>query len=85
MPTIGAGAGILVFTTLSLLDPRPLNESNAVKALCTTLTNGVALPNFIVAGAVSWPAVRYGGGDGGDRRLRPGPLSHGELVRAHFE
>ncbi|MBV8864719.1 MAG: sulfite exporter TauE/SafE family protein [Acidobacteriaceae bacterium] len=51
----GAGAGILVFTTLSLFEVRPLNESNAIKALCTTLANGVAVIVFIVAGAVSWP------------------------------
>lgn len=51
----GAGAGILVFTTLSLFDTRPLNESNAIKALCTTLANGVAVVIFVVAGAVSWP------------------------------
>ncbi len=51
----GAGAGILVFTTLSLFDPRPLNESNALKALCTTLANGIGVIIFIVAGAVSWP------------------------------
>ena len=50
----GAGAGILVFTTLTLFDPRPLNESNALKALCATLANGVAVMIFIVAGAVSW-------------------------------
>ena len=51
----GAGAGILVFTTLSLFDARSLNESNAIKALCTTLANGVAVVIFVLAGAVSWP------------------------------
>ena len=51
----GAGAGILVFTTLSLFDPRSLSESNALKVLCTTLANGVAVIIFIIAGAVSWP------------------------------
>ena len=51
----GAGAGILVFTTLSLFSVQPLNEANAIKALCTTLANGVAVVIFLLAGAVSWP------------------------------
>ena len=50
----GAGAGFLVITTLSLFGVKNLNEVNALKALCTTLANGVAVVTFIIAGAVYW-------------------------------
>ncbi len=50
----GAGAGFLIITVLSLFGVKNLNEVNALKALCTTLANGVAVVTFIVAGAVYW-------------------------------
>ncbi len=50
----GAGAGFLVITALSLFGVKNLNEVNALKALCTTLANGVAVITFIAAGAVYW-------------------------------
>jgi uncharacterized protein len=50
----GAGAGFLIITVLSLFGVNDLNEVNALKALCTTLANGVAVVTFIIAGAVYW-------------------------------
>jgi hypothetical protein len=50
----GAGAGFLIITVLSLFGVKSLNEVNALKALCTTLANGVAVVTFVVAGAVYW-------------------------------
>jgi uncharacterized membrane protein YfcA len=50
----GAGAGFLIITVLSLFGVKNLHEVNALKALCTTLANGVAVVTFIVAGAVYW-------------------------------
>ncbi len=50
----GAGAGFLIITVLSLFGVKSLHEVNALKALCTTLANGVAVITFIAAGAVYW-------------------------------
>jgi uncharacterized protein len=50
----GAGAGFLIITVLSLFGVKNLHEVNALKALCTTLANGVAVVTFILAGAVYW-------------------------------
>ncbi len=50
----GAGAGFLIITVLSLFGITNLNEVNALKALCTTLANGVAVVTFSLAGAVYW-------------------------------
>jgi uncharacterized membrane protein YfcA len=50
----GAGAGFLIITVLTLFGVKNLNEVNALKALCTTLANGVAVITFVAAGAVYW-------------------------------
>jgi uncharacterized membrane protein YfcA len=50
----GAGAGFLIITVLSLFGVKSLNEVNALKALCTSLANGVAVVTFMIAGAVYW-------------------------------
>ncbi len=50
----GAGAGFLIITVLSLFGIKSLNEANALKVLCTTLANGVAVVTFVAAGAVYW-------------------------------
>lgn len=50
----GAGAGFLIITVLSLFGVKNLNEVNALKAVCTTLANGVAVVTFISAGAIYW-------------------------------
>lgn len=50
----GAGAGFLVITVLALCGVKSYNEMNALKVLCTSLANGVAVVTFILAGAVYW-------------------------------
>jgi uncharacterized membrane protein YfcA len=50
----GAGAGFLVITILSLFGIRSMNEMNALKVVCTSLANGIAVLTFIAAGAVYW-------------------------------
>ena len=50
----GAGSGFLIITVLSLAGFSDLNEINALKVLCNTAANGVAVAMFIVARAVFW-------------------------------
>ncbi len=51
----GAGAGILILAMLALLGMEHIHTMNALKALLTTVSNGVALLVFIVSRAVYWP------------------------------
>jgi len=51
----GAGAGILILAMLALLGMDEIHSMNALKALLTTVSNGVALLLFIVSHAVYWP------------------------------
>ncbi len=51
----GAGAGILILAMLALLGMDDIHTMNALKALLTTVSNGVALLLFIVRHAVYWP------------------------------
>jgi uncharacterized membrane protein YfcA len=51
----GAGAGILILAMLALLGMDEIHTMNALKALLTTISNGVALLLFIVSHAVYWP------------------------------
>lgn len=51
----GAGAGILILAMLALLGMDQIHTMNALKALLTTVSNGVALLLFIVKHAVYWP------------------------------
>lgn len=50
----GAGAGFLTITVFSLFGIRSFHEVNALKVLCTTAANGVAVLTFVVANAVYW-------------------------------
>lgn len=50
----GAGAGFLSITLFTLYGITNLNQVNALKVLCATVANGVAVLTFIVAGAVYW-------------------------------
>ncbi len=50
----GAGAGFLSITLFSLYGLSNLNEVNALKVVCASIANGVAVITFIVAGAVYW-------------------------------
>lgn len=51
----GAGAGILILAMLALLGMDRIHTMNALKALLTTISNGVAMLLFIVSHAVYWP------------------------------
>jgi uncharacterized membrane protein YfcA len=51
----GAGAGILILAMLALLGMDEIHTMNALKALLTTVSNGVAMVLFVVAHAVYWP------------------------------
>ena len=51
----GAGAGILILAMLALLGMDEIHTMNALKALLTTVSNGVALVLFVIAHAVYWP------------------------------
>jgi hypothetical protein len=51
----GAGAGILILAMLALLGMDEIHSMNALKALLTTISNGVALVMFIFSHAVYWP------------------------------
>jgi len=51
----GAGAGILILAMLALLGMDQIHAMNALKALLTTVSNGVAMLLFIVSHAVYWP------------------------------
>jgi hypothetical protein len=51
----GAGAGILILAMLALLGMDQIHTMNALKALLTTVSNGVAMVLFIFSHAVFWP------------------------------
>ncbi len=51
----GAGAGILILAMLALLGMEHIHTMNALKALLTTISNGVAMLMFIFSHAVYWP------------------------------
>ena len=51
----GAGAGILILAMLALLGMDEIHSMNALKALLTTVSNGVAMVLFVFSHAVRWP------------------------------
>jgi uncharacterized membrane protein YfcA len=51
----GAGVGILILAMLALLGMDQIHTMNALKALLTTVANGVATVLFILSHAVYWP------------------------------
>ncbi len=51
----GAGAGILILAMLALLGMDEIHSMNALKALLTTVSNGMAMLLFIVSHAAYWP------------------------------
>lgn len=51
----GAGAGILILAMLALLGMDQIHTMNALKALLTTVSNGVAMLLFVLSHAVYWP------------------------------
>ncbi len=50
----GAGAGFLSITLFTLYGLTNLNHVNALKVVCASVANGVAVFTFIFAGAVYW-------------------------------
>jgi hypothetical protein len=51
----GAGIGILMLGSFSLMGLRDINEMNAIKTVLGTLINGTATILFAIRGLVAWP------------------------------
>ncbi len=51
----GAGIGILMLASLSLMGFRDIHRMNAIKTVLATVINGTALVYFILHRLVSWP------------------------------
>ncbi len=51
----GAGIGILMLASLSLMGLRDIHRMNAIKTVLATIINGTALVYFILHRLVSWP------------------------------
>ena len=76
----GGGIGILMLASLSILGMTNIHTMNGLKTLLGTAINGVAVVEFVIAGAISWPHAVVGilgaiiGGYGGAafaQRLNP--------------
>ena len=76
----GGGIGILMLASLSILGMTNIHTMNGLKTLLSTAINGVAVIEFVIAGAISWPHAVVGivgaivGGYGGAalaQRLNP--------------
>lgn len=85
----GAGLGIILLASLSILLPDDLQHSNALKVILAGAANGVAVLYFIAFGPVRWgPAVLMAGaalaggylGVGVARRLGPTWLRRAVVV-----
>ena len=53
----GAGIGILMLASLSIMGLRDIHRMNAVKTLLAVAINGIALVYFVAQGKVVWPAA----------------------------
>jgi uncharacterized membrane protein YfcA len=51
----GAGIGILMLASLSLMGLRDIHRMNALKTSLAFVINGIALLSFAIAGIVDWP------------------------------
>lgn len=51
----GAGAGILMLALFAILGVENIHTMNGMKTLMATVCNGIALVEFIRAGAIVWP------------------------------
>jgi uncharacterized protein len=51
----GAGAGILMLTSLGAMGLSDIHEMNALKSVLGTLINAITVVVFVVNGAVNWP------------------------------
>ncbi len=72
----GGGIGILMLAALGLLGMTDFHAMNAYRTFLASLTNGVAVVAFILAGAIAWPQASLMivggvvGGYGGARVVR---------------
>jgi uncharacterized membrane protein YfcA len=53
----GAGMGMLMLASLSLMGLRDIHRMNALKTVLGTTINGVALLYFVVRGLINWPVA----------------------------
>ncbi|HEX9074804.1 MAG TPA: sulfite exporter TauE/SafE family protein, partial [Anaerolineae bacterium] len=51
----GAGMGMLMLASLSLMGLRDIHRMNALKTVLGTTINGVALLYFVIRGLIDWP------------------------------
>lgn len=51
----GGGIGIMMLAGFAILGMREIHAMNALKAVLSTVINGVAVVTFAIAGAVYWP------------------------------
>jgi hypothetical protein len=85
----GAGLGIILLASLSIMLPDDLQHSNALKGILASVVNGVAVLYFIAFGPVRWgPAALMAGaamaggylGVGLARKLGPAWLRRAVVV-----
>ncbi len=57
----GAGIGILMLASLSLMGLHNIHRMNALKTVLASVVNGVALVYFILKGLVDWPLAIFMG------------------------
>jgi uncharacterized protein len=50
----GAGMGILMLATLTILENKSIHKMNALKAFLATCINGIAIIPFIIAQVIAW-------------------------------
>jgi uncharacterized protein len=53
----GAGIGILMLASFSLMGMRDIHKMNAMKALLASVINGTALFYFVLRGLIVWPVA----------------------------
>ena len=57
----GAGAGLLMLASFSLLGVGDISRMNALKTTLATVLNGIAIAYFAAAGLIRWPLALYMG------------------------
>ena len=85
----GAGIGIVMLATLSLMGHTNIHQMNGLKNLLATCINGVAAIYFVFAGLVLWPdaivmavAATVGGAAGASVARRMGHTAVRRIVIA---
>ena len=80
----GAGAGILMLTSLGVMGLSDIHEMNALKAVLGTIINATTIIVFVGSGAVDWPfagAMAGAGVAGGYAGARMARRMNRRLVR----